>query len=77
MFLYWDLAGNFFFFLTFGYTGTVHFLSRHVPSNSLFCLTNIFQVIFMFLTQLFGQIFMILTLQGELGAEIDYEHNGG
>ncbi len=40
-FLYWDLAGNFFFFLTFGYTGTVSSLSRHVPNNSLFCLTNI------------------------------------
>ena len=27
-YLYWDLAGNFFFFLTFGYTGTVNKLTK-------------------------------------------------
>ena len=27
-YLYWDLAGNFFFFLTFGYTGTVDKLTK-------------------------------------------------
>lgn len=61
-YLYWDLAGNFFFFLTFGYTSTVKTLSRHIPNNSLFCLTNIFQVVFMFIIQLIGQICMIITL---------------
>lgn len=76
-YLYWDLAGNFFFFLTFGYTGTVKTLSRHIPNNSLFCFTNIFQVIFMFVIQLIGQICMILTLSGDLGNEIDYLNNGG
>lgn len=63
-YLYWDLGGNFFFFLTFGYTGTVEKLSKHIPNNSLFCLTNIFQVIFMFAIQLVGQISMILALSG-------------
>ena len=76
-YLYWDLGGNFFFFLTFGYTGTVPFLSRHVPNSSLFCLTNIVQVVFMFVIQLVGQICMILTLNGEFGPDIDYENIGG
>jgi cation-transporting ATPase 13A2 len=76
-YLYWDLAGNFFFFLTFGNTGTLSKLSRHVPNNSLFCLSNIFQVIFMFVIQLIGQICMILALSGQFGADIDYANNGG
>lgn len=76
-YLYWDLAGNFFFFLTFGYTGTVKTLSRHIPNNSLFCVTNIFQVIFMFAIQLVGQICMLLALSGEFNGDIDYENNGG
>jgi hypothetical protein len=63
-YLYWDLAGNFFFFLTFGYTGTVQKLSKERPNSSLFCVTNIFQVIFMFAVQLIGQIVMILALTG-------------
>lgn len=76
-YLYWDLAGNFFFFLTFGYTGTVKTLSRHIPNNSLFCVTNVFQVIFMFAIQLVGQICMLLALSGEFNADIDYINNGG
>ena len=76
-YLYWDLAGNFFFFLTFGYTGTVKTLSRHIPNNSLFCVTNIFQVVFMFVIQLIGQICMLLALSGEFNADIDYSNNGG
>ena len=76
-YLYWDLAGNFFFFLTFGYTGTASKLSRHLPNNSLFCLSNIFQVVFMFVIQLIGQICMILALSGEFGADIDYLNIGG
>ena len=63
-YLYWDLAGNFFFFLTFGYTGTVRKLSRDRPSSSLFSITNIFQVIFMFVIQLIGQIIMIIAISG-------------
>lgn len=63
-YLYWDLAGNFFFFLTFGYTGTVKNLSKHIPSSSLFSFTNIFQIVIMFAIQIIGQISMILALGG-------------
>ncbi len=76
-YLYWDLAGNFFFFLTFGHTGTLSKLSRHIPNSSLFCVTNIFQVVFMFFIQGIGQICMIFILQGKLGVEIDYFNVGG
>jgi cation-transporting ATPase 13A2 len=76
-YLYWDLAGNFFFFLTFGYTGTVPSLSRHLPNSSLFSITNIFQVVFMFVIQLIGQISMILALNGNFSEEIDYFNIGG
>ena len=63
-YLYWDLAGNFFFFLTFGYTGTVKTLTRHIPSSTLFSFSNLFQVVFMFVIQLIGQISMVLALGG-------------
>lgn len=76
-YLYWDLAGNFFFFLTFGYTGTVNKLSRHLPTNSLFSFTNAFQVIFMFVIQLVGQICTVLALAGAFNPDIDYANNGG
>lgn len=76
-YLYWDLCGNFFFFLTFGYTGTVKKLTRHIPNNSLFCVTNIFQVIFLFGIQLIGQISMILAMNGAFNENIDYQNNGG
>lgn len=66
-YLYWDICGNFFFFLTFGYTGTVKFLNKHVPPMSLFSFSNLFQVIFMFGIQLIGQISMIIALNGSLG----------
>ena len=76
-YLYWDLAGNFFFFLTFGYTATVKRLTKHIPNDSLFCLTNIFQVIFMFGIQLIGQICMVLAIAGAFNDDIDYSRNGG
>jgi hypothetical protein len=66
-YLYWDLAGNFFFFLTFGYTGTVEKLTKERPNSSLFSITNIVQVLSMFLIQLIGQVCMIITLSGSLG----------
>ena len=76
-YLYWDLGGNFFFFLTFGYTATADKLNKHIPNNSLFCFTNIFQVVFMFGIQLIGQICMMLALGGAFNADIDYSKNGG
>jgi hypothetical protein len=63
-YLYWDIACNFFFFLTIGYTGTVEKINKHIPHISLFSLTNVFQVLFMFGIQLLGQICMILALSG-------------
>ena len=76
-YLYWDLAGNFFFFLTFGYTGTVKRLTKYIPNDSLFCLTNIFQVLFMFGIQLIGQICMVLAISGAFNDDIDFSRNGG
>ena len=76
-YLYWDLGGNFFFFLTFGYTGTVQKLSKERPNNSLFSITNVFQVIFMFAIQLIGQIMMIIAISGEFNNDIQYSANGG
>ena len=76
-YLYWDVAGNLFFFLTFGFTGTVKKLSKHIPNDSLFCLTNIFQVLFMFGIQIIGQICMVVALHGAFNNDIDYSRNGG
>jgi hypothetical protein len=76
-YLYWDLAGNFFFFLTFGYTKTNKRLNKYVPNDSLFCLTNIVQLVFMFAIQLIGQICVVLALHGAFDEDIDYSRNGG
>lgn len=61
-FLYWDIFGNFLFFITFGYTGTAEKLSDQKPARSLFTVTNLFQVAVMYLTQLAGQILMIFSI---------------
>jgi hypothetical protein len=71
-YLYWDLAGNFFFFLTFGYTSTVSRLNKDRPSSSLFSITNIFQVVFMFVIQLVGQIIMIVAVSGPFADDVNY-----
>ena len=76
-YLYWDMFGNFFFFLTFGYTGTVAFLNKNIPPMSLFSFSNLFQIIFMFAIQIIGQISMILVMNGPLGDEILYSQTGG
>lgn len=62
-YLYWD-GCNFLFFLTIAYTGTIEKINKHIPSISLFSITNIFQVLFIFVIQLLGQICMILALSG-------------
>ena len=61
-FVYWDVFGNFFFFITFGYTQTAEKLTRKRPSYLLLSLTNIVQLIAMFVTQLLGQLLMIYSL---------------
>ena len=76
-YLFWDLGGNFFFFLTFGYTGTVDKLSKLRPNSSLFSLTNVFQVVFMFGIQVLGQISMILALSGSFSDSVNYANTGG
>ena len=48
-----------------------------MPNISLFCFTNIFQVIFMFVIQLIGQICMIATLYGTFGNDINFSNVGG
>ena len=58
-FTYWDLCGNFAFFMTVGYTATADRLSEAKPSRSLFTITNMSQVFIMYVLQLLGQLLMI------------------
>ena len=60
-FTYWDIFGNFLFFMTVGYTGTADQLSAAKPSRSLFTVTNMSQVAIMYLLQLVGQLFMVFS----------------
>ena len=62
--MYWDLACNFTFIILVGYTETADKLSIARPSNSLFCFSNLFQVVFAFVLVLVGDITMILALSG-------------
>ena len=76
-FLYWDLFGNFFFFITFGYTATADRLSSQKPSRSLFTFTNLMQVGAMYIIQLLGQLLMIFSLSHFFSEQLEYWSNGG
>ena len=76
-YLYWDIACNFFFIVFVGYTATSDRLSVAIPNNSLFCFTNLFQVLFAFGINVLGQISMILALDGAFSDTINYTTNGG
>ena len=71
-YLYWDVACNFVFFMTFGYTGTSNKLSKLKPSYSLFSVSNITAVLTAFLIQLVGQVFMILALTYIYADDVGY-----
>ena len=58
-YLYEDLALNFFLIIFVGYTATADRLSVERPRNTLFSLTNICQILFMFLVQAGGQVLSI------------------
>ncbi len=75
--MYWDLACNFFFIIFVGFTATADKLSIQRPSNSLFCFSNLFEVLFSFCFVVLGQISMIFALSGKFAITIDYEHVGG
>ena len=62
-FLYWDLAGNFIFIIFIGYTNTATELSIEKPRSSLFCFTNLLQIMMAFGIQLAGQISIIAIFQ--------------
>ena len=76
-FTYWDIFGNFLFFMTVGYTGTAERLSAAKPSRSLFTVTNMSQVGIMYLIQLLGQLFMIYSLANFFSDEAEYDKYGG
>lgn len=76
-YLYWDLADNFFFIVVIGHTATQTKLSIDKPNNSLFCLTNIIQILITFGIQVLGQISMILAMSGRFNDNIDYDATGG
>lgn len=76
-FLYWDIFGNFFFFLVFGYTQTADTLSEHKPSRSLFTVCNLGQVALMYFTQLTGQLLMIFSLAHFFPEQSQYWEIGG
>lgn len=61
-YLYWDIACNFFFFLTIGYTGSEYKLSKLIPSDSLFSLGNVMSVLVMFGLQLCCQILALFIM---------------
>lgn len=77
-YLYWDVACNFFFFLTIGYTDSTEELSVLRPSDSLFSVSNIVCVLVMFIIQLVGQISTIILMSNEpFSTMIDYYNNAG
>ena len=59
-YLYWDLILNFFFILFVGYTATAKDLSIERPRSSLFSFTNLMQMLFVFSSQVAGQIAIIV-----------------
>ena len=77
-YLYWDVACNFFFFLTIGYTSSADTLSVLRPSDSLFSVSNVICVLVMFIIQLVGQLSVIIVMANGTFAEIlDYITNAG
>jgi hypothetical protein len=76
-YLYWDIFCNFFFIVVIGYTATEDKLSIEKPNNSLFCFTNLAQVMIVFAIQVLGQISMILTLSGMFSDTLGYLSIGG
>lgn len=76
-YLYWDIFCNFFFIVVIGYTATEEKLSVDKPNNSLFCMTNLAQVMIVFGLQVLGQISMILALGGMFNEDLNYKDTGG
>ena len=58
-----------------GYTGTASDLSIEKPRNTLFSITNIAQILFMFFVQIVGQIISILIFKW--ADEEEYNAFGG
>ena len=77
-FLYWDLGCNFFFFLTIGYTASEDKLSKLIPSDSLFSLSNVLCVTIMFALQLTCQIISLVIISNSPFSDyVDYWNIGG
>jgi hypothetical protein len=62
-YLYWDLGLNFIYIIFIGYTNTATTLSIEKPRSSLFCFTNLLQIMMAFGIQLAGQISIIAIFQ--------------
>lgn len=76
-YLYWDIVCNFFFIVVIGYTATAEKLSIEKPNNSLFCLTNMVQILIAFGLQVLGQIMMIVAISGTFSEQMNYFSIGG
>lgn len=76
-YMYWDLACNFVFIILVGRTGTASTLSIARPSNSLFCVSNLFQIVFAIVLVVIGDVLMITSLSGQFSSIIDYPNVGG
>lgn len=61
-YLYWDIACNFFFFLTIGFTSSEKKLSKQIPSDSLFSISNVVCVLSMFILQFICQILSLIII---------------
>lgn len=74
-YLYWDICMNFLLILFIGYTGTADKLSIQKPRNSLFSVTNLVQIMIMFVIQFGGQVFAIWLFS--YINPVFYNDNGG
>ena len=74
-YLYWDIFCNFLLFLTVGYTGTAEKLSVEIPKGSLFTVSNMVQVLWMFGVQLMGQFLMLYAITQPFADRIGYYYN--
>lgn len=68
-YLYWDLVLNFGYIIFIGNTATSKELSVDRPRSSLFCFTNLFQMVFAFAVQVAGQISWIAIYE-----KTNYDH---
>jgi hypothetical protein len=69
-YLYWDLFGNMFFFVTLGRTETVEKLTKDKPGCKLFGWENMKKVLTVVIVQAMGQVIMVKLLESTYLGEL-------